>query len=112
MEVTGKPNYMKMVVVTVGNKQYLVREGDQIKTEKIREKKGKLALSEVLLYTDGRRVVIKPDKLKKVKVEAEVVGTGKGKKIRIVKHKAKKGYLKRQGHRQPYFLIKINKIKL
>ena len=43
-------------------------------------------------------------------VEAKVVKNGKGKKIRIIKHKAKKGYRKRQGHRQPYTQVTIEKI--
>lgn len=101
-----------MAVVAIGGKQYLVTEGVQLKVEKIREKKGRLTLSEILLYADGQRVIIEPKKLKKVKVEAEILEIGKEKKIRIIKHKAKKGYLRRQGHRQPYLLIKINKIKL
>ena len=45
-------------------------------------------------------------------VQAKVVKHGKGEKIRIIKHKAKKGYRKRQGHRQPYTKLTIEKINV
>lgn len=102
----------KLAVLKTGGKQYLVEEGQQIKIEKIRDKKGSITFSDILFYTDGKKSVFSPQKLKKSKVEGEIIELGKGQKIRIIKHKAKKGYLKRQGHRQPYLKVKIKKIAL
>jgi len=101
-----------MAVAEIGGKQYLLKEGESFKVEKMKDKEGKLILSELLLYSDGRRMIIGPEKLKKIKIEASIIKKGRSKKVKIIKHKAKKGYLKSQGHRQPYYLIKIDKIKL
>jgi large subunit ribosomal protein L21 len=100
----------KFAVIEAGGSQYLVKEGDRLKTEKIQNKKGKINLSNVLLYSDGKSVVVKPEKLKKTKVSGEVIEIGKGKKVNIVKFKPKKRQLKKQGHRQLYNIIEIKKI--
>ena len=77
---------MQAIIVT-GGKQYVVNEGDTLFIEKLPVVEG-------------------------AKVEATVVKNGKGKKVRVYKYKAKKGYHKRQGHRQPYTKVEIGKISV
>jgi large subunit ribosomal protein L21 len=102
----------KLAVLEIGGSQYLVREGDKIKTDKVRNKKGNIKISDVLLYSTDKRTVIDQDKLKKAKADAEVLEIGRDKKIKVVKFKAKKRQLKQAGHRQAYNIIKINKITI
>ena len=102
----------KLAVVKTGGKQYLVKEDQEIKIEKKREKKGQITFSDVLLYSDSKKTVIDKSKLKKVKVKGKIVEVGKDEKIRVIKFKPKKRQLKRKGHRQRYNLVKIDKIIL
>jgi large subunit ribosomal protein L21 len=102
----------KLAVLKTGGKQYLVTEGQSIKIEKIRDKKGLITFSDIIFYADGQKSVFLPQKLKKSKVEGEIEELAKGQKVKIIKHKPKKGYLKRQGHRQTHLRVKIKKISL
>lgn len=102
----------KLAALKVGGSQYLVREGDKIKTNKIRDKKGKIKLAEVLLYATDKRTVIDQSKLKKAKVDGQVIEVGRDKKIKVVKFKPKKRQLKQAGHRQDYNIIQIDKITI
>ena len=65
---------------------------------------------EVLAVSKGDEKSFGTPKVEGVSVTARVLKNGKGKKIRIIKHKPKKGYMKRQGHRQPYTQVVIEKI--
>lgn len=108
--ITGGNN-MYAVVVT-GGKQYRVAEGDVIYVEKLEaeaEAGSKVVLNEVLAVGKEDTILV-GDALADVKVEAEIVKHGKGKKIIVFKYKAKKGYRRKKGHRQPYTCLKINKI--
>ncbi|HZK31599.1 MAG TPA: 50S ribosomal protein L21 [Corynebacterium sp.] len=98
-------------IVKTGGKQYKVAEGDLVKVEKIEGEPGSsVALTPVLLV-DGADIKSKSDELAEVKVDAEIVEQTKGKKIDIMKYKNKTGYKRRQGHRQPLTVLKINGIK-
>ena len=98
-------------IVKTGGRQYKVAEGDIVKVEKIEGELGSsVALTPVLLV-DGATVTTKADGLAKVKVSAEIIDSGKGPKIKILKYKNKTGYKKRQGHRQPLTVLKITGIK-
>ena len=98
-------------IVKTGGKQYKVAEGDLVKVEKIEGEPGEsVALAPVLLV-DGADVKSKADDLAKVSVNAEIVEHAKGPKINILKYKNKTGYKRRQGHRQPLTVLKINGIK-
>ena len=98
-------------IVKTGGKQYKVAEGDLVKIEKIEGEPGEsVALAPVLLV-DGADVKSKADDLAKVSVNAEIVEHAKGPKINILKYKNKTGYKRRQGHRQPLTVLKINGIK-
>ncbi|AQQ15892.1 50S ribosomal protein L21 [Corynebacterium glaucum] len=98
-------------IVKTGGKQYKVAEGDLVKIEKLEGEAGdKVELTPILLV-NGADVTSGTSDLSKVKVEAEIVEHGKGKKIDILKYKNKTGYKVRQGHRQPLTTVKITGIK-
>ena len=97
-------------IIKTGGKQYKVSEGDVIKVEKIEAKSGdKIEFDQVLMVA-GDDVKVGSPVVEGAKVSAEVLDQKKDKKIVIFKFKAKKNYRKKKGHRQPYTLVKIEKI--
>ena len=101
---------MQAIIVT-GGKQYNVKEGDVIYIEKLNaEADETVTFDQVLAVVDGANSKFGAPTVAGAKVEAKVVKNGKGKKIRIFKYTPKKGYRKRQGHRQPYTKVEIGKI--
>lgn len=98
---------MHAIIVT-GGKQYKVAEGDTLFIEKLpAEADSQVVFDEVLAILDGDNATIGTPTVAGAKVEATVLKNGKGKKIRIFKYTPKKGYRKRQGHRQPYTKVEI-----
>lgn len=101
---------MHAIIVT-GGKQYRVTEGDTLFIEKLEVEAGDaVTFDKVLAVIDGDKATIGTPVVEGAKVEASVVKNGRGKKIRIFKYNPKKGYRKRQGHRQPYTKVTIGKI--
>lgn len=101
---------MNAIIVT-GGKQYKVAEGDIVFIEKLENEAGDtVQFDQVLAILDGDQATFGTPLVKGASVEASVVKNGKGKKIRIFKYNPKKGYRKRQGHRQPYTKVEIKKI--
>ena len=101
---------MQAIIVT-GGKQYSVSEGDTLFIEKLDVNAGDaVVFDQVLAIVDGENTKFGTPVVEGAKVDATVVKNGKGKKIRIFKYTPKKGYRKRQGHRQPYTKVEINKI--
>lgn len=101
---------MQAIIVT-GGKQYNVSEGDTLFIEKLEVEAGDaVTFDQVLAIVDGENTKFGAPVVEGAKVEAKVVKNGKGKKIRVFKYKSKKGYHKRQGHRQPYTKVEIGKI--
>ena len=101
---------MQAIIVT-GGKQYNVSEGDTLFIEKLDVNAGdSVVFDQVLAIVDGENTKFGTPVVEGAKVDATVVKNGKGKKIRIFKYTPKKGYRKRQGHRQPYTKVEINKI--
>lgn len=97
-------------IIKTGGKQYKVSEGDIIKVEKIEAEAGdKIEFDQVLMVA-GDDVKVGIPVVEGAKVSAEVLDQKKDKKIVIFKFKAKKNYRKKKGHRQPYTLVKIEKI--
>ena len=103
---------MKAVIVT-GGKQYTVSEGDILFVEKLNaEENATVKFDEVLAILDGENSKIGAPVVEGAAVEAKVVQNGKGKKIYIIKYKAKKGEKKHIGHRKPYTKVEITKVVL
>ena len=103
---------MKAIIVT-GGKQYTVSEGDILFIEKLNaEEEATVKFDEVLAVLDGENSKIGAPVVEGAAVEAKVVKNGKGKKIDVIKYKAKKGEKKHIGHRQPYTKVEITKIAL
>ena len=101
---------MQAIIVT-GGKQYNVSEGDTLFIEKLDVNAGdSVVFDQVLAIMDGENTKFGTPVVEGAKVDATVVKNGKGKKIRIFKYTPKKGYRKRQGHRQPYTKVEIGKI--
>ena len=102
---------MNAIIVT-GGKQYKVAEGDVVYIEKLDQEAGDtVKFDQVLAVIDGEKATFGAPTVEGASVAATVVKNGKGKKIRIFKYAPKKGYRKRQGHRQPYTKVEIGAIK-
>ncbi|HPD60824.1 MAG TPA: 50S ribosomal protein L21 [Thermodesulfobacteriota bacterium] len=98
-------------VVRTGGKQYKVKEGDIIKIEKLDGEEGdSIELKEVLLIGDVPEIRIGQPLVSNAKVVGSIITQGKSKKVVIFKAKRRKGYQKKQGHRQRYTSLKINQI--
>jgi len=99
-------------VIKTGGKQYKVQEGEEIREEKLDVEEGnEYKFDKVMLISkDGDLKIGKPY-LEGASVESTVVKHDKEKKIIVFKYKPKKDYKKKQGHRQPYTQVKIEKIE-
>jgi large subunit ribosomal protein L21 len=88
-------------VVETGGRQYRVSPGDTVDVEKLTGEVGDaLTLTNVLLLGNGTEITIGTPQLVDIRVEAQIVAQKRGKKIIIFKHKRRKGYRRKQGHRQ------------
>src|SRR5215471_3264398 len=98
-------------VVTTGGRQYRVSPGDTIHVEKLTGAVGDtVALTNVQLVGQGAEVTIGAPAVAGVQVEAQITAQKRGKKIIIFKHRRRKGYRRKQGHRQSLTSLKITAI--
>ena len=98
-------------IINIAGKQFKVEEGDQLKVPHLSSDVGKsLVFDKVLLTNDDSNVELGSPILKNVSVSATVVDHGRDRKIRIFKKKRRKGYKRKNGHRQGFSLIKIDSI--
>ncbi len=102
---------MQAIFVT-GGKQYKVSEGDVIFVEKLDFEGDTVEFDNVLMTIDGENVTVGTPSVEGAKVTAKLIKNGKSKKIMVFKFKAKKNYRRRQGHRQPYTKLSIEKISV
>jgi large subunit ribosomal protein L21 len=105
---------MQFAVIQTGGKQYKVSSGDVVTIEKITGdfKKGDtITFNEVLLTSDGADATIGTPFVKNAKVTGTLEAEGRAQKVTVIKYKQKSRYFKKNGHRQPYFKIKIDSIK-
>ena len=105
---------MEFAVIKTGGKQYKVSKGDTVSIEKMKgeyAKGDKLSFDKVLLVDNGKDTTIGTPYISGATVEAEIVEIGRARKVMVVKYKQKSRYLKRNGHRQPFFKVKILAIK-
>ncbi|MFH1866464.1 MAG: 50S ribosomal protein L21 [Patescibacteria group bacterium] len=103
---------MKLAVIETGGKQYLVQEGQIIKAEKMSSTGDHQALAGILLVADGEQVEVGTPQVKTAKVEVKRLTDGRAKKVIVEKFKRKVRYHKKQGHRQAFTSLQINKISL
>jgi len=103
---------MSYAVIQTGGKQYKVKAGEIVKIEKLKDSKpdSKIEFKEVLAYGDDKNIEIGYPLVNGAKVEANLVNNGKNRTILIFKKRRRKNSRRKNGHRQRYSLIKINKI--
>ena len=97
-------------IIATGGKQYKVSEGDVIRVEKLGVEAGSSYTFDQVLVVSGDEVKVGDPTVAGATVEASVLEDGKAKKVIVYKYKRKRGYHKKQGHRQPYTKVKIEKI--
>lgn len=96
-------------IIATGGKQYKVSEGDVIKVEKLEVEAGSsVTFDQVIAVSDGSLKV--GDDVAKATVTATVMDQGRARKVIVYKYKRKSGYHKKNGHRQAYTEVKIDKI--
>jgi len=98
-------------IVKVGGKQYRVEKGDSLLVDRMHEDEGAKVNLVPLLFRDDD-AVFDAGSLEKVKVEAVVTGHERGKKIRVVKFKPKRGYKRTAGHRSELTRLEISDLKM
>ncbi len=96
-------------IIATGGKQYKVSEGDVIRVEKLDAEAGStVSFDQVIAVSDG--ILKVGEDVAKATVSATVMDQGRGKKVIVYKYKRKTGYYKKNGHRQAYTQVKIDKI--
>ena len=98
-------------VIETGGKQYRVEEGALVSIEKLDADVGStVEFDRVLLIADGDEVNIGSPTVESAKVSGEVIEQGRHRKVRVIKFKRRKNYLRRAGHRQHFTAVKITGI--
>lgn len=97
-------------IIETGGKQYKVTEGEVLFIEKLEQDTGDNIVFDKVLAVLGDEAKIGTPMVSGASVDASVLKNGRGKKIMVFKYKPKKGYRRRQGHRQPYTKVQITKI--
>lgn len=104
-----RKDHLKSAIIETGGKQYRVAEGDVIFVEKLKAEES-IVFDKVLAVIDGEETKFGAPLVDGATVTGAVLKHGKAKKIRIFKMKKRKGYRRRQGHRQPYTQVRIETI--
>jgi len=104
---------VRSAVIQTGGKQYRIAVGETLRVEKLPGEIGEgIEFDKVLMIKDQNRLYWGNPYLEGSKVRAKIIEQGRGKKIIVFKHKRRKGYRKKQGHRQYYTRVKIEGIEL
>ena len=103
---------MSFAVIQTGGKQYKVKASEILKIEKLEndKTKSKIEFNEILAYGDDKTIEVGSPLVQGAKVEAELLKNGKNRTVLIFKKRRRKNSRRKNGHRQQYSLIKINKI--
>ena len=103
---------MSYAVIKTGGKQYKVKSGEILKIEKLQDSKAdtKIEFKEILAYGDDRVIEVGSPTVAGAKVEADLVENGKNRTVLIFKKRRRHNSRRKNGHRQQYSLIRINKI--
>ena len=102
---------MTYAIIETGGKQYRVSEGDELLVEKLDKGEGETVTFDKVLAVNNGELVLGQPLVSGAQVTAKVVEHGKGDKILVFKYKAKSNYRRRQGHRQPFTKVLIEKIE-
>ncbi len=97
-------------VISAGNKQYKVSQGETIYIDKVNQADGSAISFDAIMIVNDGDVKLGTPTVAGATVEGKIVGQVKGEKIRIYKYKSKKNYHRRAGHRQPYTKVEITAI--
>ena len=98
-------------VIQTGGKQYRVSQGDLVTIEKLEGAAGeRVEIASVLMIAEGNRVTVGQPRLAHARVVGTIVRQERGPKVLIYKHKRRKGYQKKQGHRQSQTLLRVSEI--
>jgi large subunit ribosomal protein L21 len=97
-------------VIETGGKQYRVQKGDLVRVEKLTAASGDKITFPVLLVADGTNVQVGKPTVASAAVVATVQGNEKGKKLIVFKYRRRKGYRRKNGHRQEYTAVRIDEI--
>ena len=103
---------MSYAIIKTGGKQYKVQAGEIIKIERLEDSKPetKLEFNEVLAYGDDKNLELGEPTISGAKVEADLIKNGKNRTVLIFKKRRRKNSRRKNGHRQRFSLIRINKI--
>ena len=103
---------MSYAVIQTGGKQYKVKSGEILKIEKLPNSKSdtKIEFKEILAYGDDKVIEVGAPTVKGAKVEANLIKNSKNRTILIFKKRRRQNSRRKNGHRQEYSMIKINKI--
>ena len=103
---------MSFAVIKTGGKQYKVQAGEIIKIDRLEDSKPetKLEFNEVLAYGDDKNLELGEPTISGAKVEADLIKNGKNRTVLIYKKRRRKNSRRKNGHRQQFSLIRINKI--
>jgi len=103
---------MSFAVIQTGGKQYKVKAGEILKVEKLEDSKenSKIEFNEILAYGDDKNLELGEPTISGAKVEAELIKNGKNRTVLIFKKRRRQNSRRKNGHRQEYSMIRINKI--
>ena len=103
---------MSFAIIQTGGKQYKVKASDILKIERLKESKteSKIEFNEILAYGDDKNLEVGSPFVKGAKVEAELIKNSKNRTILIFKKRRRHNSRRKNGHRQEYSMIRINKI--
>lgn len=99
-------------IVETGGKQYQMEEGKYLKVELLDgEKDSKIVFDKIVMLANGKKSKVGQPYVKGASVEGKILEHGKDKKIIVYKQKPKKGYRRKQGHRQEFTRVMVTKIR-
>ncbi len=103
---------MSFAVIQTGGKQYKVKAGEILKVEKLENStsNSKIEFNEILAYGDNKISEVGAPKIDGAKVEADIIKNGKNRTVLIFKKRRRKNSRRKNGHRQEFSLVRINKI--
>ena len=103
---------MSYAVIKTGGKQYKVKSGEILKVEKLQDSKmgTKIEFKEILAYGDDKSIEVGTPNLEGAKVEADLIKNSKNRTVLIFKKRRRQNSRRKNGHRQQYSMIRINKI--